>query len=67
MERYFVLGEAAVDGLIAIRRVSDNRVSRCKPAWLNPDTSAGAPANAMVARSETKAIRLDGLEWKEEE
>ncbi len=61
MEEYNILETVGQDGMVAVKRLSDGLLSRCKPSWLRL-TKPGV----YEARSETKAIRLDGLEWTTE-
>lgn len=61
METYIVLETVGNDGKASVKRVSDGKLSRCKLSWLE---SAGG--DKYRARSKTKAIRLDGLEWTTE-
>jgi len=61
MERYLVTSAADAAGKVSVRRVSDGKVGRCKLSWLEQ-----ANETEWVARSKTKAIRMDGLEWKTE-
>ena len=62
MEKYTVVSAAAADGKATIRRESDGKVTRCKLSWLEPLTD-----NTYQAKSKTKAVRLEGLEWTTEE
>lgn len=62
MEKYSVISTEEVDGKILVMRLSDSLRARCKLSWL----AAGGGTNVYVARSNTKAIKLDGLEWTTE-
>lgn len=61
METYTVVNAPAVRGKALIKRASDGKVARCKLTWLEP-----VSGETYQARSKTKAIRLDGLEWTTE-
>jgi len=58
MEKYLILTAPDADGKVKIRRLSDGLVTTCKAKWLKP-----ADGETYQARSKTKAIRLDGLDW----
>lgn len=60
-DKYTVLTDAGKDGKVKIKRASDGKVSRCKLSWLEQLTET-----EWVAKNNTKAIRLDGLEWATE-
>ena len=64
--QYVMLGGPDASGKVSVRRLSDQKVAVCKATWLKPDTRAGVAAGTMIARSRTKAIRMDGLEWTTE-
>jgi len=61
MEKYTVTSAADGKGKVSIRRVSDGKVSRCKLTWLEQ-----ANETEWVAKNDTKALRMDGLEWTTE-
>ena len=61
MEKYTIASASDAKGQVSVRRVSDGKVARCKLSWLEQ-----ANENEWVAKSKTKAIRLDGLEWTTE-
>lgn len=61
METYIIISDPDGDGKASIRRASDKKVSRCKLTWL-----VNVSGGVYTAKSKTKAIRLDGLEWKTE-
>jgi len=61
MEKYTVVSAESADGKALIRRVSDGKVSRCKLSWL-----VKLADETYQAKSKTKAIRMDGLEWTTE-
>lgn len=61
MEKYNIISEAGKDKKVAVRRLSDGKVSRCKPTWL-----AHVSGEVYHPKNDTKAIRLDGLEWTTE-
>lgn len=61
MEKYTIASAADAKGKVSVRRVSDGKVARCKLSWLEPLTD-----KTYQAKSKTKAIRLDGLEWTTE-
>lgn len=61
MEKYNVISEVGKDKKVAVRRLSDGKVARCKPLWLEL-----VSGEVYQAKSKTKAIRLDGLEWTTE-
>lgn len=62
MEKYMVLADHPDDdGKVRVRRESDGMVTRCKLSWLKPGDDG-----KHLAKSKTKAIRLDGLEWTTE-
>jgi len=61
METYTVVNAPAVRGKALIKRASDGKVARCKLTWLEL-----VSGETYQARSKTKAIRLDGLEWTTE-
>ena len=63
MEKYQVLDVPEIDGKKLVKRSSDGLIARCKMSWLIPYGETGF----YVAKNNTKAIRLDGLEWKTEE
>ena len=58
METYNILETEGNDGKVSVKRLSDGLLSRCKPGWLRLVTPG-----IYEARSKTKAIRLDGLDW----
>ena len=58
---YTILDVPPVRGRVLIKRTSDGKVARCKLTWLEQVTET-----TYQARSKTKAIRLDGLEWTTE-
>ena len=58
METYTVVNAPAVRGKALIKRASDGKVARCKLTWLEL-----VSGETYQAKSKTKAIRLDGLEW----
>ena len=58
MEKYTVVNVPAVRGRALIRRASDGLMARCKLTWLEL-----VSGETYQARSKTKALRLDGLEW----
>jgi len=60
-EEYNILETEGQDGMVAVKRLSDGMLSRCKPSWLR-----SKKPGVYEARSKTKAIRLDGLEWTTE-
>lgn len=60
-ETYIILETAGNDGKASVKRVSDGMIARCKPGWLSP-----VKPGVFKAKSNTKAIRLDGLEWTAE-
>ena len=62
MEIYTILPGTEDNGKVTVRRASDGKAARCKLAWL--EKVAGT--ESYRARSETKALRMDGLEWTEE-
>ena len=55
---YKLLPNAKVRGKVLIRRVTDGKVARCLLSYLEL-----VEGDTYVAKSNTKAIRLDGLEW----
>ena len=59
--KYNVLSQVGGDRLVAVRRLTDGLVSRCKPTWLRLLRD-----DIYEPSSKTKAIRLDGLEWTTE-
>ena len=61
MVKYLVTSAADAKGRVSVRRVSDGKVSQCKLSWLEQ-----ANETEWVAINDTKAIRLDGLEWTTE-
>lgn len=61
METYAIVSAANADGKATVRRASDGKVARCKLSWLETVTDG-----VFQARSKTKAIRLDGLDWTKE-
>ena len=61
MEKYTITTASDDKGKVSVRRVSDGKSSRCKLSWLEQ-----ANENEWVAKSKTKAIRMDGLEWTTE-
>lgn len=61
-EKYTIASTEKVDGRILVQRVSDGLKARCKQAWL----MAGGAPGVFVARSSTKDIKLDNLEWTTE-
>ena len=64
MEHYNILDTVGNDGKVSVKRLSDGLLSRCKPGWLTPIKET---PGVFKARSKTKAIRLDGLDWATEE
>lgn len=61
MEGYSIVNVPAVRGLVLVKRASDGLVARCKLTWLEL-----VSGETYQARSKTKAVRMDGLEWKTE-
>lgn len=61
METYVIISDPDKEGKVGIRRASDKKVSRCKLTWL-----VNVSGGVYAAKSNTKAIRLDGLEWTTE-
>lgn len=61
MEEYNILSDVEQDGKAVVKRLSDGLFSRCKPSWLRT-----VKPGIYEARSKTKAIRMDGLEWTTE-
>ena len=63
-EKYQLLPNAAVDNKVLIRRMSDGKVARCKLSYIK--LPAGSTDGVYYAKSDTKANRLDGLDWTTE-
>ena len=61
METYTIVDASAVSGKVLIKRASDGLVARCKLTWLEL-----VSGETYQARSKTKAVRLDGLDWTTE-
>ena len=61
MEKYTIVSGPDAKQKATVKRTSDGKVSRCKLAWLEQVTET-----TYQAKSKTKAIRLDGLEWATE-
>ena len=61
-ERYVIVSPTLVRRRILIRRRSDGLVARCKPSYL----IAAEVAGEMMAKSDTKELALDNLEWSTE-
>jgi len=61
MEKYTIVDASAVSGKVLIKRASDGKVARCKLTWLEL-----VSGETYQAKSKTKAIRLEGLEWTTE-
>ena len=61
-ETYTVVDATPVRGRVLLKRASDGKVARCKLSWLEPVSGQ----TCYQAKSKTKSIRLDGLEWEVE-
>lgn len=61
MEKYTIASASDAKGQVSVRRESDGKVTRCKLSWL-----VKLADETYQAKSKTKAIRMDGLEWTTE-
>lgn len=61
MGKYTIVDASAVSGKVLIKRASDGLVARCKLTWLEL-----VSGETYQAKSKTKAVRLDGLDWTTE-
>ena len=64
MPKYKFVGEPDADGVVIVQRLSDGKKARVKRSFFKP---LSGEAGVFVAKSNVKAIRLDGLDWAKEE
>lgn len=63
MPKYRIITEADADGVVTVQRVSDQKLARVKRSFFKPFSGE---EGVYVAKSNVKAIRLDGIDWTEE-
>ena len=61
MEKYAIIAGPDAKETVTVKRASDGLVARCKLAWLEQVTET-----TYQAKSKTKALRMDGLDWEVE-
>lgn len=63
MAKYKFVNEADADGVVIVQRLSDGKKARVKQSFFK---ALSGEAGVFVAKSNVKAIRLDGIDWVEE-
>jgi len=61
--KYKIITDADADGIATVQRVSDGKLARVKRSFFKP---LSGETGVYEAKSNVKAIRLDGLDWVEE-
>jgi hypothetical protein len=63
MPKYKIITEPDADGVVTVQRVADQKLARVMRSFFKPFSGE---EGVFIAKSNVKAIRLDGIDWTEE-